>query len=124
MCIDFNKQHPNLIAAGFYDGTVNVYDLKDANGSKAKFKVVSKEHRHKEPVWQVRTVLHSRTCFGASFFKFSFIDKVQWQKDDLDGKKNFFSASTDGRIVNWTIINVRKNSESQALDSDQLFWLN
>lgn len=53
MCIDFNKQHPNLIAAGFYDGTVNVYDLKDLNKSKAKFQVTSKEHRHKEPVWQV-----------------------------------------------------------------------
>ena len=56
MCIDFSIQHPNLIAAGFYDGTVNVYDLKDLNKTKAKFQVTSKEHRHKEPVWQVRLV--------------------------------------------------------------------
>jgi dynein intermediate chain 1, axonemal len=28
---------------------------------------------------------------------------VKWQKDDLDGNMNFFSVSSDGRVVMWTI---------------------
>ncbi|XP_075703714.1 dynein axonemal intermediate chain 1 [Rhinoderma darwinii] len=30
--------------------------------------------------------------------------KVKWQKDDLDKNLNFFSVSSDGRVVSWTLI--------------------
>lgn len=38
--------------------------------------------------------------------RFFYQNKVKWQKDDLDGNMNFFSVSSDGRVVNWTIIKV------------------
>ena len=40
--------------------------------------------KHTDPVWQVR-----------------------WQKDDLDNNLNFFSVSSDGRVVSWTLIKVQ-----------------
>lgn len=39
--------------------------------------------KHTDPVWQVR-----------------------WQKDDLDNNLNFFSVSSDGRVVSWTLVKV------------------
>lgn len=38
-----------------------------------------------------------------------FLIKVRWQKDDLDNNLNFFSVSSDGRIVQWTIVKVTGN---------------
>ena len=32
--------------------------------------------------------------------------QVRWQKDDADNNMNFFSVSSDGRIVHWTIVKV------------------
>lgn len=45
----------------------------------------AKSGKHTDPVWQVR-----------------------WQKDDLDNNLNFFSISSDGRVVCWTLIKVRR----------------
>ena len=36
--------------------------------------------------------------------------QVKWQKDDLDNNLNFFSVSSDGRIVQWTIVKVSYTS--------------
>ena len=46
--------------------------------------------KHTDPVWQVR-----------------------WQKDDLDNNLNFFSISSDGRVVSWTLIKVIWKSTGQ-----------
>lgn len=32
--------------------------------------------------------------------------QVRWQKEDIDGNFNFFSISSDGRIVSWTLLKV------------------
>lgn len=32
--------------------------------------------------------------------------QVKWQKDDLDNNLNFFSVSSDGRIVSWSLVKV------------------
>lgn len=32
--------------------------------------------------------------------------QVKWQKDDMDNNLNFFSVSSDGRIVSWTLVKV------------------
>ena len=32
--------------------------------------------------------------------------QVKWQKDDLDNNLNFFSVSSDGRVVSWTLVKV------------------
>ncbi|NWV64684.1 DNAI1 protein, partial [Malurus elegans] len=78
MCLDFNSDHPSLLAVGFYDGDVAIYNLKKTT-PQPSYK--SKLGKHTEPVWQVK-----------------------WQKDDMDGNANFFSVSSDGRIVSWTLV--------------------
>ena len=47
--------------------------------------------KHSDPVWSVR-----------------------WQKDDLDGNKNFISCSSDGRILHWTLIKVSECVSSRC----------
>ncbi|XP_069601963.1 dynein axonemal intermediate chain 1 [Ranitomeya imitator] len=80
MCLDFHKDHPYLVAAGFYDGNVAIFNLK-SDSPQPKCMSSAKSGKHTDPVWQVK-----------------------WQKDDLDKNLNFFSVSSDGRVVSWTLI--------------------
>ncbi|XP_064903116.1 dynein axonemal intermediate chain 1 [Columba livia] len=80
MCLDFHNDYPYLVAVGFYDGNVAIYNLKKAT-SQPSYKSNAKSGKHTEPVWQVK-----------------------WQKDDMDNNLNFFSVSSDGRIVSWTLV--------------------
>ena len=79
MSLGIHSDYPNLIAAGFYDGSVAVYNTAE-NSQMPKFTSNAKSGKHTDPVWQVK-----------------------WQKDDLDGNMNFFSVSSDGRVVSWTL---------------------
>jgi dynein intermediate chain 1 len=79
MSIDYHNEYPYLIAAGFYDGTVAVYNTAESSQT-AKYSSSARSGKHTDPVWQVK-----------------------WQKDDLDGNMNFFSVSSDGRVVQWTL---------------------
>lgn len=80
MSIDFHPDYPYLIAVGFYDGTVGVYNAADSANQQPKYLSNAKNGKHTDPVWQVK-----------------------WQKDDLDGNMNFYSISSDGRVVCWTL---------------------
>ncbi|XP_020822588.1 dynein axonemal intermediate chain 1 [Phascolarctos cinereus] len=80
MCLDMHVNHPYLVAVGYYDGNVAIYNLKKPQ-SQPSYKSSAKLGKHSEPVWQVR-----------------------WQKDDMDNNLNFFSVSSDGRIVSWTLV--------------------
>ncbi|KAM6104944.1 dynein axonemal intermediate chain 1 [Pterocles gutturalis] len=80
MCLDFHNDHPYLVAVGFYDGSVAIYNLKKTT-SQPSYKSSANSGKHTEPVWQVK-----------------------WQKDDMDNNLNFFSVSSDGRIVSWTLV--------------------
>uniref|UniRef100_A0A8C6Z372 Dynein axonemal intermediate chain 1 n=2 Tax=Nothoprocta perdicaria TaxID=30464 RepID=A0A8C6Z372_NOTPE len=80
MCLDIHSDHPHLVAVGFYDGNVAIYSLKKPS-SQPSYKSSAKSGKHTEPVWQVK-----------------------WQKDDMDNNLNFFSVSSDGRIVSWTLV--------------------
>ncbi|KAM8961714.1 dynein axonemal intermediate chain 1 [Pelodytes ibericus] len=80
MCLDIHKEHPYLVAVGFYDGNVAIYNLKTAT-SQPNYMSSAKCGKHTDPVWQVK-----------------------WQKDDMDKNLNFFSVSSDGRIVSWTLV--------------------
>ncbi|XP_061900038.1 dynein axonemal intermediate chain 1-like [Entelurus aequoreus] len=77
LCLDIHKQHSYLVAVGFYDGCVGVYNLKN-KGLDPEYKSTSNTGKHSDPVWQVR-----------------------WQKDN---SLNFYSVSCDGRVVSWTIM--------------------
>ncbi|XP_019736737.1 dynein, axonemal, intermediate chain 1, paralog 2 [Hippocampus comes] len=80
LSLDIHKRNSYLVAAGFYDGCVCVYNLKK-KGPEPEYKSNAKTGKHTDPVWQVR-----------------------WQNDDMDNKHNFYSVSSDGRVVSWTLI--------------------
>ncbi|XP_034439516.1 dynein intermediate chain 2, ciliary-like [Hippoglossus hippoglossus] len=80
LCLDIHKQHSNLVAVGFYDGCVAVYNLNN-EGVEPVLKSTAKTGKHTDPVWQVR-----------------------WQNNDMDNNHNFYSVSSDGRIVSWTLV--------------------
>ncbi|KAE8298114.1 Dynein intermediate chain 2, ciliary [Larimichthys crocea] len=79
LCLDIHEQHSYLVAVGFYDGSVAVYNLKK-KGQEPVYMSTAKTGKHTDPVWQVR-----------------------WQSDDLDNNHNFYSVSSDGRVVSWTL---------------------
>ena len=80
MCLDIHPAYSHLIVVGFYDGCVGVFNLEEKT-SKPVYMSNARNGKHTDPVWEVR-----------------------WQKDDLDGNLNFYSISSDGRVVLWTII--------------------
>uniref|UniRef100_A0A8C5CQI0 Dynein axonemal intermediate chain 1 n=1 Tax=Gadus morhua TaxID=8049 RepID=A0A8C5CQI0_GADMO len=87
MCLHIHDRLSHLVAVGFYDGCVAVFDLKAEEGGAAQpaFKSTAKAGKHTDPVWQVR-----------------------WQNDDMDNNHNFYSISSDGRVVSWTLIKVNQ----------------
>nr|XP_020515873.1 dynein intermediate chain 2, ciliary-like [Labrus bergylta] len=80
LCLDIHEQRSYLVAVGFYDGCVAVYNLK-REGQEPVYKSTAKTGKHTDPVWQV--------C---------------WHNDDMDNNHNFYSVSSDGRVVSWTLI--------------------
>ncbi|XP_030008798.1 dynein, axonemal, intermediate chain 1, paralog 2 [Sphaeramia orbicularis] len=80
LCLDIHELHSHLVAVGFYDGCVAVYNLKE-EGQEPVYKSTAKTGKHTDPVWQ-----------------------VQWQNDDMDNNHNFYSVSSDGRVVSWTLV--------------------
>uniref|UniRef100_A0A3P8V4U6 Dynein axonemal intermediate chain 1 n=1 Tax=Cynoglossus semilaevis TaxID=244447 RepID=A0A3P8V4U6_CYNSE len=80
MCLDIHKQRSYLVAVGFHNGSVAVYNLK-REGTEPVHQSTAKTGQHTDPVWQVR-----------------------WQQDDMDNNHNFFSVSADGRVVSWTLV--------------------
>lgn len=80
MCVDIHEHLSYLVVVGFYDGCVAVYNLKE-QGEQPAYMSTAKTGKHMDPVWQVK-----------------------WQKDDLDSNHNFFSVSSDGRVVSWTLV--------------------
>jgi len=79
MCLDFHPQHPSLLAAGCYDGSIMVYNVC-SNVTKPTYISTMKTGKHTDPVWQVR-----------------------WQEDKESKELNFFSISTDGRVAKWSM---------------------
>ncbi|XP_077384792.1 dynein axonemal intermediate chain 1-like isoform X1 [Festucalex cinctus] len=77
MSLDIHKRHSYLVAVGFYDGCVSVYNLKN-KGQDPQYKSTVNNGKHTDPVWQVR-----------------------WQNDN---SLNFYSVSSDGRVVSWTLM--------------------
>ena len=80
MSLDFHPEHPYLIAVGFYDGAVAVYNLQEPTSNPSCISS-AKSGKHTDPVWQ-----------------------VYWQENDLDNQLNFFSISSDGRVSCWSLI--------------------
>ncbi|XP_029107800.1 dynein intermediate chain 1, axonemal-like [Scleropages formosus] len=80
MCLDIHAKLSHLVAVGFYNGCIAVYNLKEKS-TQPMYRSTAKSGMHTDPVWQVK-----------------------WQKDDLDSNHNLFSVSSDGRVVSWTLV--------------------
>ena len=53
MSLDIHPEHPYLLAVGFYDGSVGVYNVTDSAQS-ALYLSTAKTGKHTDPVWQVQ----------------------------------------------------------------------
>ncbi|XP_049752184.1 dynein axonemal intermediate chain 1 isoform X6 [Elephas maximus indicus] len=119
MCLDIHVDHPYLVVVGHYDGNVAIYNLKKPH-SQPSFRSSAKSGKHTDPVWQPRedgwgriinSDLQMEKCSSNLGFRSKILGvgasgkvKVKWQKDDMDHNLNFFSVSSDGRIVSWTLV--------------------
>ncbi|OAJ36279.1 hypothetical protein BDEG_20471 [Batrachochytrium dendrobatidis JEL423] len=83
--IDFSRMNPSLLAAGFFDGRVAIYDVRrkdncpvlddsDMNG------------KHHDPVWELKWVERERVI-----------------GDEHSRGEALVSVSTDGRVTQWII---------------------
>ncbi|KAL7985714.1 hypothetical protein Chor_013646 [Crotalus horridus] len=52
MCLDIHVDYPYLIAVGFYDGNVAIYNLKKPSATQPGYKSSSMSGKHTDPVWQ------------------------------------------------------------------------
>ena len=79
LSLDFHMQHPSLLAVGCYDGNVTVFDVsKNTTGSLYSSSVLT--GHHSDPVWQ-----------------------ISWQREEIGKDLNFYSISSDGAVVNWSL---------------------
>lgn len=86
MCLDFHPTSPALLAVGLYDGTVLVYDVRNKH-KKPIYQSTVKTQKHTDPVWQVK-----------------------WS-EDTSKNYNFFSISSDGRVMNWSLMKNKLEAE-------------
>jgi dynein intermediate chain 1 len=86
MCLDWHPSSPALLAAGLYDGTVLVYDVRNKH-NKPIYESTVRTQKHTDPVWQIR-----------------------WNPD-IDEKFNFYSISSDGRVMNWSLMKNKLEPE-------------
>jgi len=86
MCLDWHPSSPALLAAGLYDGTVLVYDVRNKH-NKPIYESTVRTQKHTDPVWQIR-----------------------WNPD-TSKKYNFYSISSDGRVMNWSLMKNKLEPE-------------
>jgi len=86
--IAFSAAHPNLLAAGMYDGTVCIFDIRK-DTSKPAVESGHTTGKHTDPVWQLKWVDHGPERGEA-----------------------LVSISTDGRVTQW---NMKKGLEHADL---------
>eukprot|EP00164_Ancoracysta_twista_P005386 GFYU01007369.1.p1 GENE.GFYU01007369.1~~GFYU01007369.1.p1 ORF type:complete len:788 (-),score=235.39 GFYU01007369.1:56-2419(-) len=75
----FSQSNPNLLAAGLYDGSVCIYDVR----MKAEKPSLISGHasgKHSDPVWE-----------------------LQWVSKANEGRETLVSISTDGRVTRWSL---------------------
>ena len=79
LSVDFHPDYANLLAVGLYDGTVMVYDVARKQ-KQLIYKSTVETGTHTEPVWQ-----------------------VSWEKADTQKALQFYSVSSDGKVLLWAL---------------------
>jgi len=93
--IDWSKERPNLLAIGFYDGSVKVIDV-----SAKKVNIIRQSHRETSaacsPHWQVRTLLIYRGAhhYYSNFENVSYIFYLLMTKSMMQHWPIIFNFST------------------------------
>ena len=87
--IAFSRAHPNLLAAGLYDGTVCIYDVRKTDQTKPMLASGHTSGKHSDPVWGLK-----------------------WVDQGAERGEVLVSISTDGRITQW---NMKKGLEHTVL---------
>eukprot|EP00743_Colponemidia_sp_Colp-15_P002272 GILK01002462.1.p1 GENE.GILK01002462.1~~GILK01002462.1.p1 ORF type:complete len:844 (-),score=167.91 GILK01002462.1:272-2803(-) len=77
--LHFSTVHPNLLAAGFYDGVVAIYDVRKPD-NKPVLDNAQLAGKHSDTVWE-----------------------VQWVDRGSEKGEALVSISTDGRVVEWSM---------------------
>ena len=57
MCLDIHPEHQFLVAVGFYDGSVAVYNVQEKVQDPI-YKSTANNGKHTDPVWQVNVGKH------------------------------------------------------------------
>jgi len=93
MCVDVHPTYPYLMAVGLYSGHVAVYNMLQHQSPPI---MSGADEKHADPVWQ-----------------------INWQKDDIDTNLVFFSVSSDGYVLSWTLVkNELKQSVKMVLEDN------
>jgi dynein intermediate chain 1 len=90
MSLDFHPHHPALLAVGLYDGVVMVFDIRNKT-KQPIYQSSIKTKKHTDPVWQVKWNVSA--------------------KSSADAHNNFYSISSDGRVMNWILMKDKLEPE-------------
>jgi len=80
--IAFSHKHPNLLAAGLYDGTVCLFDVRKEPAKRILESGHGPGGKHTDPVWQLTWVSHPDPARG----------------------EMLVSISSDGRVTRWDML--------------------
>lgn len=81
--LDFSKNNSNLLACGFMDGRIAIYDVRKSDNLPV-LDNAEISGKHRDPIWEVK-----------------WIDRVVG--DDQSKGEALVSVSTDGRVTQWLI---------------------
>ncbi|XP_045108688.1 dynein intermediate chain 2, ciliary-like isoform X3 [Portunus trituberculatus] len=79
LCLDFHPKHGNVVAAGWSDGTVVMYDVRSST----------------------RPIIIASTCLNDKHLL--PVTQVRWMETEIGEDLCFFSVSLDGRLTQWTV---------------------
>ncbi|KAJ7286635.1 hypothetical protein O6H91_Y326200 [Diphasiastrum complanatum] len=82
--LDFSSNSPSLLAVGFYNGNVAVYDARNMKELEPVMQTSVSSGKHNDPVW-----------------------KLEWIDSASDHGESIVSISTDGRVTQWSLKKVR-----------------
>jgi len=91
-CLDWSNRYPNMLAVGYYDGSIVVYDVSGEDGAKALLDSAQLPAKHTDAVWGIK-----------------WIDKGTEQGEML------VTISTDGRVTEWMIKKGLASSDLMVL---------
>jgi len=100
--LDFSTEHPHLLAAGMYDGSVAIYDVRESNEyAKAALGSAHSTGKHSEAVWGVQWVTkHSQIAVAGGMMGMSAAAAGGGKHS---APQTLTSISTDGTVKQWSM---------------------